>query len=372
MPRRFVILVLAIVSLVVLAPTTYASAPNPNSTPTGQAQGSKTQQDPQWLKAKFGYRVFSGVIPGQGKGVHTHPSILSTPFFNPLTTGGSLTPNTAPPSSYTLGSAPQYDAEPSDGKYYNFPESNWLFTYDDAYHHYADGNMYSLCGPGAADVATTYWPWPPNYADYANVTDSLANNEATSWNSSDVDGTQRMRGYMVHLAFAVKAPTWTKYGMLPQTYVQTSQVGGTTLQVVRDALNWEASGENTSNWSSYFYANDWNNNYTSESAVESALHNDIVSDLWYNNVPVIVEISAKLPYLPNWPNGTGVNHFVTIVGYDDVQGTYKYVDTCKSFTNCNYRGIDTPDFHPVSQHDLADGVWNIHTNKTTGDGGWVW
>lgn len=366
--RRLIILVLTVLSIAVFAPTTFASGPN--SGPQGKAHGSKTQQDAQWLKAKLSYRVSSGIIPGQGKGAHTHPSVLSTPFFNPSVKGGSLAPDTGTPSSYTLGTAPQYVGEPSDGQHVNFPESNWQFTYDDAQHHYSDGYMYTLCGPGAADVTTDYWPVPPNTANYANVSDGLYPTQYTNWNGADVDGTTRMRGYMVHMAFQIEPPTWATPGMLPQSYFQSGELGGATLQVVRDTLNWEASGH-SSVWASYFYINTWNSSFTSESAAESSLHTAIVNDLYYNNVPVIVELKAG--YLPNWSSSNMVYHFVTIVGYNDSTGQYTHVDTCKHFTGCNGTGgVDTPDFHPVGQHQLALGVYSISTNTTTGDGGWVW
>lgn len=369
---RLALLPLAILTLAAFAPTIYASGPN--SGPQGQPHGDATKQDPQWLKAKSEYRVSSGIVPGQGKGASTHATVLSTPFFNPSVKGGSVAPYTGAPSSYTLafsGTGVQWAAEPGDGKHYNFPESNWQFTYDDAYHHYADGLMYTLCGPGAVDVATFYWPAPPNYANYANVVDPLNPTQATSWNGTDVDGTTRMRGYMVHLAYQIHPPTWNQYGMLSQSYYQSGEFGGSTLQVVRDALNWEASGENPSNWSSYFYVNVWNYDYTSESQVESALHSDIVADLYYNHVPVIVETEAG--YLTsNWPSGDTVYHFVAIIGYDDIAGTYTYIDTCKYYTACDPRSADTPDDHKVSQHSLAQGVYSIPSNQATGDGGWVW
>lgn len=370
MPRRLIILVLTILSVAFCVPTTYAFGPN--SGPQGQAHGSKTQQDALWLKAKFEYRVFSGIIPGQGKGANTHPSILSTAFFNPSVKGGSATPNTAPPSSYSLSiGGDQYTAEPGDGgsQHYNFGpnESNWQVTYDDNYAHYSDYWMVTLCGPGAADIASFYWPVPLNYSNYANVADALDGNVATSWNGTDVDNIIRMRGYMVHMAFQIKPPTWNSSGMLPQTYYQTGQKGGTTLQVERDALNWEISGHG-SNWSSYFYANDWNNNYTTESAAESALHSAIVNDLYYNNAPVVVEVNTSS--LPNW--STSVKHFVAIIGYDDVAGTYKYLDTCKNYTGCDGKNQDATYPHVVPQHSLAQGVYSIPTNKTMGDGGWVW
>src|SRR6185437_1703606 len=149
--RRLAALVAIIVSFAAFAPTTYASGPG--SAPNGQPHPSTTTQDPQWMKAKLELRVSSGIVPGQGKGARTHPSILPTPPFNPSVKGASLAPNSGTPSAYTLsyaGTGVQWAAEPGDGKHYNFPESNWEFTYDDAYHHYADGYMDTLCGPGAA------------------------------------------------------------------------------------------------------------------------------------------------------------------------------------------------------------------------------
>lgn len=232
--------------------------------------------------------------------------------------------------------------------------------------------MFTLCGPGAADVTTDYWPLPANLANYAYVSDPLNPTQNTSWNGTDVDGTTRMRGYMLHLAAQIEAPTWASPGMFMQSKFQSGETGGATLQVVRDAINWEASGENPSDWAGYFYIVTWNSSYSTESAMESSLHQAVVNDVYYNHVPVIVEISAKYPALRNWPDGSGVNHFVTIVGYDDNAGTYLYVDTCKGFTNCNLNGIDSPLFHWSYQHDLAKGVYSIATNTTTGDGGWVW
>lgn len=365
--HRLITLVLTALSIALFAPTTLASGPN--SKPQGPAHGSTTKQDPQWIKAKLAFRVSSGIVPDQGKGANTHPSILSAPFFS-QSAGTRFAPDAGAPASSTLGTGPYYVGEPSDGKHVNFPESNWQFTYDDKYNHYADYYMFTLCGPGAADVTTDYWPLPANLASYAYVSDPLNPTQNTSWNGTDVDGTTRMRGYMLHLAAQIEAPTWASPGMFMQSKFQSGETGGATLQVVRDAINWEASGENPSDWAGYFYIVTWNSSYTTESAMESALHQAVVNDVYYNHVPVIVEIPAG--YLPNWPSSATVYHFVTIVGYNDSTGQYQYVDTCKAFTHCNYQGADSPDFHPISQHQLAQGVYSINTSTQLGDGGWVW
>lgn len=337
--RRLITLVLTALSIALFAPTTLASGPN--SKPQEPAHGSTTKQDAQWIQAKLTFRVSSGILPGQGKGANTHPSILSTPFFS-QSAGTRFAPDAGAPASYTLGTGPYYVGEPSDGKHVNFPESNWQFTYDDKYNHYADYYMFTLCGPGAADVTTDYWPLPPNLEEDDYVTDPLNPTQYTSWKGTDVDSITRMRGYMAHMAFEIEPPTWAQPGMLPESTFQSGERGGATLQAVRDSVNWEASGENTSDWTDYFYIVTWNSSYSTESAMESALHQAVVNDVYYNHVPVIVEISAETPYLPNWPDGTGVNHFVTIVGYNDSTSQYQYVDTCKAFTTCNYQGVDSP------------------------------
>jgi hypothetical protein len=193
----------------------------------------------------------------------------------------------------------------------------------------------------------------------------------SSWNAQDIDGTNRLRGYMIQLADQVQPPTWWKYGMLSQSYYQSNQAGGVTLQVVQDALNWEASNHGKAgNWSNYFYATVWNSFGGSYPNMSTALHTDIVTDIATSQVPVLVELPAK--YLPNWPNNNSVYHMVAIVGYDDNAGNYTYIDTCKQYTNCDRYGTDQPDAHKVSQSQLAQGVWSIPMNQTTGDGGWVW
>ncbi|HEY8323351.1 MAG: hypothetical protein ACHQ1E_00880 [Ktedonobacterales bacterium] len=313
--------------------------------------------------------------------------ILASPFFDPSTQdlNARLTPNSqfaplagTPSSDYVYTNGDLYTGEPGPGTTNNFPGGG---SYDDLYNSYNDQYYFTLCGPGAADVTLFDWPWPPNDANYSYVFDSMIPSlPNSSWNGTDVDGTTRTRGYMVHLAFQIQPPTWSRAGMLPQTAYQTGYNGGATLQTVQDALNWEASGENSSNWSSYFYTTVWNSSYYNSNPriypanLYNALHSDVVTDISVSHVPVIVEIDASNQYLPNWPNNgsTLVKHFVAIVGYDDNQGTYTYIDTCKQFTNCNGAGQDQPDLHVATQSQLEQGVALIGTNMSQGDGGWVW
>lgn len=284
------------------------------------------------------------------------------------------------PTSYQLAiSANANIAEPGSGYDTNFP----LFSAtDDASGTYRDPYYATLCGPGAVSVALSYWPPAPDRDTSASITDPLLGSATTPtsttttiWSDWDLDGVYRMRAYMLRLAYQVRAPGWSQSGMLPQSYLQSGQLGGATLQVVNDTLNWEASGENTRDWRGYFYHIQWNNAFYHDQRhypmnLYTALHADIVNDLTRYHTPVIVELTAG--YLPNWREANPVNHFIAIIGYDDAAGTYTYLDTCKEYSGCNTGGADAPSLHSADQLQLSAGVAHIATSASTGDGGWVW
>jgi hypothetical protein len=277
------------------------------------------------------------------------------------------------PASYQLATAANLQAaEPGAGVKANYPLAD---ASDDAGSAYWDPYYATLCGPGAVAVALSYWPTAPGQADRVSIADPLlAWAPSTSWSDRDADGVYRGRGSIMRLAFQVRPPGWSQGGMLPQSYTQSGQKGGATLQVVRDALNWEASGERARAWQGYFYTTQWNSAYYDRrqypNNLYEALHADIVTDIALHRVPVIVEITAA--YLPNWRDTNPVNHFVAITGYDDTTGTYTYLDTCKVYTGCNGGGVDAPGLHTIDQLQLGQAVANITTNETSGDGGWVW
>ncbi|HEX9039020.1 MAG TPA: hypothetical protein VF808_18705 [Ktedonobacterales bacterium] len=282
-----------------------------------------------------------------------------------------LPPVAGAPVSYELAPAPAASiAEPGSGYDANFPLSGRV---DDAGGLYLDPFYLTLCGPGAVTVALAYWPPAPNRAPSVTVNDPLLAAGATTWDNRDTDGVYRMRAYMLRLAYQARVPDWSQRGMLPQSYAQSRQLGGATLQVVRDILNWEASGENLRDWSDYFYHIQWNSAFYDQRRyplnLYEALHTDIVTDLTRYHTPVIVEITAG--YLPNWRDANPVNHFVAVTGYDDTAGTYTYLDTCKEFTGCNTGGSDAPGLHTADQLQFSAGVARIATNGASGDGGWV-
>lgn len=268
-------------------------------------------------------------------------------------------------------------AEPGAGIDANFSLAHATGAYDDTRAGYWDPLYATLCGPGAVSVTLAYWSTAPGRkanGEYAAISDPLMDTSST-WNDTDVDGVPRLRGYMLWLAYKVQPPGWSQPGMLPQSTWQSGEFGGATLQATRDALNWEASGENPRDWSTYFYTLQWNSAFQSQRAyprnLYEALHSDIVSDLAFHHVPVVVEISAG--YLPNWRDTNPVYHFVAITGYDDIAGTYTYLDTCKVYTGCDTAGgMDAPGLHTIDQIQLSAAVASIPTSPTTGDGGWVW
>jgi hypothetical protein len=386
-PRLLVFAVTLMLSLT-LVPAACASGPG-KSDPHA-VRGSNpgpTKQDPVWLQAKLAHRVWSGIVPGQGKGTKSHPVILGAPLASyPVSA-----------SVYTNGDL--YAAEPGSGvaPSLNFPGGG---SYDDSYNGYNDSGYFSMCGPGAADVATFDWPLPPNDSNHteSDPLNGYNNTARTAWNGTDVDGTTRVRGYLMYLAFQIHPPTWSGAGMLPEsTYLLSSKDSdrsteypkangnyGSMLQMLQDATNYAASGENNSNWASYFYTTQWDSAYYNGNPniypanLYSALHSDIQADIAGSGVPVVVEV--PLNYLPNSVGNNSVNHFVAIVGYDDNAGTYSYIDTCKGYTHCDayWNGStwvtaqDSPDVHTVPQSQLAAGVAAIGTDQGDGDGGWVW
>lgn len=305
--------------------------------------GPATVQDPKWVALKLAHRIRSGFYRNEPKGTKTQPSVIPA---------GAIA--TAAPSSYELSISNDVPNvyEPSDGNWPN--NGSGTSTADDQGHHYSDSNFFDLCGPGAADIALWYWPNPPSLNIYNNVTDH-ATGTITSWN-----GTPRMRGYLAHLAWQIRAPGWvTTNGMMG-----VSPSVGVMLQTERDALNWEASGESSTNWSTYFYVVSWWNQQT-----ETSFHTYVTDDIATSNVPLVVEVNAHL--MPNWANnGLHTNHYITIIGYNDNLGKYYYTDTCGSTTHCgsnNDGGIQS-----APQTTVWNAITNIPVNQSTGDGGWVW
>ena len=365
---RLMVASLTLAMLIVLAPRAYASpagagVPNDNRGPSGASPTTGAQAvspDPTWLAAKNAFRVRSGVLRNQPKGTASHPYILSP----------SQAPAISPPSADELDINNPVPGvwESSTGANANYGPGT-AHT-DDFSNPYADLDFYGMCGPGAADNALWYWPLPNNLLSPVAATDYGPTHASTpspavttTWSS------ERLRGYMSHLAWQIQWPGWPNAGMLDQTSFKTQ---GTTLYGMQGALNWEASGENPSTWFDYFYVIVWDNH-----SDQATFHSQVVSDIFNSNVPVIAEVNADM--LDNWQVLGGMNrHFITIIGYNDTNGTYTYTDTCAHSTGCNGTGNGSDGgTHTVAQKEIWDAIANIlptpfPNDPSQGDGGYIW
>jgi hypothetical protein len=208
---------------------------------------------------------------------------------------------------------------------------------DDKGTAYTDYNYSLFCGAGTAAMVLYYWP-----ASRAAVTgksgtfvepvDLGANRKATTyWKSEGAGGNGR--GMIMYLA-EVEWPApdqhlswWPKPGLMNWSASPPS----TNVQNLVDALNWEASGRSSVG---YFYVI-----VPASRLTEAALLDHVHADI---NMGVPVVIAARtsdgvhsLPYWNVKSTGSAVNHFATVVGYDDAAGTYAVMDTCG--TTCNDR-----------------------------------
>jgi hypothetical protein len=94
---------------------------------------------------------------------------------------------------------------------------------------------------------------------------------------------------------------------------------------MRDAVNWEISDHaGNGRWATWFYYTEPN---TGSRFTAAQFNDDVVSDLAASGAAVIVAVDAD--YLPNWPDlAKPLHHAITIVGYDNTDDTYTFVDTC--------------------------------------------
>lgn len=312
--------------------------------------GPYATQDPTWLTSKYTYQVRSNVPPPPVTGTFTKRLPGKSNFGGP----------TLPPApvAYTLPTSINHIDrawEPSDGKHANNgPNTS---ANDDTGHAYGgssgDKSFFDLCGPGATVVTLAYWPNMPITMSDTNVLDPTAN-VTSSWTGN------RYRGYMLYLAWQVQPPGWTSPGLMDTAHYQSF---GTTLQAIRDGLNWEISGHDESTWANRYYTLTWWSGQTAQT-----LHSQVVADVYFNNVPMVAEVNAQL--LPTWNTTRSINHFITIIGYNDSTKTYYYTDTCASSTSCGSSfdgGV-----HTISQSQLWNAITNIPVNQSLGDGGWIW
>ena len=60
---------------------------------------------------------------------------------------------------------------------------------------------------------------------------------------------------------------------------------------------------------------------------QAHLNTDIVTDIYGSGAAIVAAVDAD--YLPNWPDlAKPLYHSIAVVGYDNEEGTYTYLDTC--------------------------------------------
>ncbi len=197
---------------------------------------------------------------------------------------------------------------------------------------YTDYNYSSFCGAGAAAVTLYYWPGSTaavttKAGSFTEPVDWASPYHATTyWKATGPNGYGRgMIMYLSEVAWPAPdkgAPWWQKPGIVDWT--TRPGLAATNVANLTDAVNWEASGGSKLD---YFYVA-----VAADRLSAADLRTFVHIDIHYG-VPVIIAARTSdgtyaLPYWNVKSTSRAVNHFVTIVGYDDAAGTYSVMDTC--------------------------------------------
>jgi hypothetical protein len=286
------------------ARTTLSPTPTPKLAPPGPTPGASWQQDSSFIAAKMGGRVArdsnGGVV------VLTRAPELTFPQAATLVTSWSG----------------QIQEPPRTGK-------------DDRGVAYTDYNYSGFCGAGAAVVTLYYWPASHGAVTTRSGTFVEPVNLGTNRHATTYWKAEGAGGYARGMILSLAEEEWPTpdHGLpwwpLPGLMNWSASPPSTNVANLTDAVNWEASGGSRL---AYFYV-----------AVRAAemdqtdLRAFVHLDIHYG-VPVIVAARTSdgtyaLPYWNVKSTSSAVNHFVTIVGYDDTAGTYSVMDTCG--TTCN-------------------------------------
>jgi hypothetical protein len=197
---------------------------------------------------------------------------------------------------------------------------------DDRATYFVDANYWNFCAPGGATVAAYYFGSSRVTARAAGyfIEPYGPRRVRTYWASADtVSGyATKGRAFLMYIAEQVFPPGWATPGLAEFSYYPTL---GATLPDTRDALNWEISGHSPW-WASYYYAVQ---PASGSRFSDAQLHRDVAWAIGYDNVPLVAAVNTA--YLPNWSRALG--HTIAIVGYDDVAGTYTFLDTCGKACN---------------------------------------
>jgi hypothetical protein len=269
-----------------------------------EAGQSRVVQDPAWLAMKASGRLRPGadgrLAPVVGTGPGTAAAAAYPVYFN-------LDP--------TISSR---IVEPEGG--------GW----DDQHRGFYDANYWNFCSAGAAAAAISYFRpynvtgWPAGtftepYGPY-RVGTYWASQDSGSYADTGNGYSTVGRAYTMFIAEQVKPPSYGRPGLVDFTYYPNH---GGSITDQRDAINWEISGHSPW-WQSYFYA--WRSTYgLTSSAFKLAVQTTLVD----GRAPLVLAVWTYLDpsrRLPNW--NRPVKHSITLIGYSELTGTYRYVDTC--------------------------------------------
>lgn len=267
--------------------------------------------------------------------------------------GGGITPHYVCEDPYSCGPSIR-TLSISVTRYIVEPEGS---GYDDQHHTFTDSNYWNFCVPGAAAVLTYYWKssnvtaWPAGnfkepYGPHISTTYWKSSDTGTSSDTSNGYATQG-RAYLMYMAEQVKPPNWSTAGIVD---FSTYPSAGANFYSLRDAVNWEISNHTSTG---YFYARV----KVDASFTQGDLHNAVVLDVTglgnnHGGFGVPVAVSANTHYLPNWPPNKYIAHAITIVGYNDQNLTYTYVDTCGKRCGSTSNGGT----HTISQSQLYTAI----------------
>lgn len=363
----------SIVFALFISSPAFASIPGPPAPGTPVLTNSHipakvhTSQNATWLAMKRHFQIRRA----DGRVVVAPASAISNVAPSAYTLSTSFVGTTLEPSANLPNS------EPYDG------------SLDDAHAAYVNKNMVNLCAPGALTNALSFWNTPAaSYGTHLFTDLSVQNvkpagiTEQTTWGDVSYNdiyngGNEHInpnahRAYMMYLAWL--SNPGGEWGTGVSTGVMDSNNYpslGAWLQWMQDVLNWEASGHNSSDWTTFFYTVVWH--YDSQKNTTGGTQADLLSDVesyvGVSHVPVVAEVNAQM--LTNWTNRNGrTNHAIAIIGYNNNTGMYTYVDTCGSKTGCGANSQQTT--YTISQYGMWAAIDNVPYNPPTGDGGWIW
>jgi hypothetical protein len=234
---------------------------------------------------------------------------------------------------------------------------------DDKGAAYTDYNYSLFCGAGTAAVVLYYWPATKSTVttkagSFQEPIDLGTNRFAkTYWKATDAGGYGR--GMILYLAESLwPTPDRNQYWWpQPGLMMWAAHPPSTNVQNLVDGINWEASGGTRLN---YFYVIVFATDLTAAALLDH-VHADIAM-----GVPVVIAARTSdgknsLPFWSVKSTKSAVNHFVTVVGYDDAAKTYSVMDTCG--TTCNDRNLRAG-VRTMSQ----DGLFSLIQAESDNDG----